>query len=59
MGTVFLAAASRPGCKAKLSEQDGEAKLEVTVIAEDLQHLRDVVDELMIALADIEESNQS
>jgi hypothetical protein len=54
LGTLFLAAASRPHCKATLKEHDGEAKLTVQVQHTSLQELRNVVDELMIALADLE-----
>jgi hypothetical protein len=51
---VYLAAASRPHCKAKLSESDGQAHLTVHVHHTSLQALRDIVDELMVTLADIE-----
>ena len=57
MGTVLLAAASRPGCSAKLTESDGVAELEIVVQDSSIQSLRDRVDELMVALADIEESH--
>jgi len=56
LATTFLAAASRPNCKAKMSEAGGVAKLDITVSNSDLQTLRDIVDELLIALADIEEN---
>jgi len=56
LATPFLAAASRPSCKAEMSEQSGVAKLEITVSNSDLQTLRDIVDELLITLADIEEN---
>ena len=56
LGTVLLTAASRPGCCAKLTESDGIAELEVVVEDSSIQSLRDRVDELMVALADIEES---
>ena len=39
-----------------MSGHSGVAKLEVTVSNSDLQTLRDIVDELLIALADIEEN---
>jgi hypothetical protein len=54
LGTLFLAAASRPHCKATLKEHGGEANLTVQVHHTSLQELRNVVDELMIALADLE-----
>lgn len=54
LGTVYLAAASRPHCKAELTEADGVATLTITVQHTSLQELRDVVDELLVALADIE-----
>ena len=54
LGTVYLAAASRPHCKASLSEKDGQAHLIVQVHHQSLQELRDIVDEMMVALADIE-----
>ena len=56
LATAFLAAASRPNCKAQMNEEGGVAKLEITVSNSDLQTLRDIVDELLIALADIEEN---
>ncbi|MDA0649082.1 MAG: hypothetical protein O3B00_06670 [archaeon] len=56
LATIFLAAASRPNCKAEMSEEGGAAKLEITVSNSNLQTLRDIVDELLIALADIEEN---
>ncbi|DAC25640.1 MAG TPA: hypothetical protein D7H99_08120 [Candidatus Poseidoniales archaeon] len=58
LGTVLLAAASRPGCSAKLTESDGIAELEVVVEDSSIQSLRDRVDELMVALSDIEESSK-
>ncbi|MDE0858408.1 MAG: hypothetical protein OSA38_07555 [Candidatus Poseidoniaceae archaeon] len=54
LGTVYLAAASRPHCKATLSESDEKAHLMVQVHHTSLQELRNIVDELMIAFADIE-----
>ena len=57
LGTVLLAAASRPGCSAKLTESDGIVELEIVVQDSSIQSLRDRVDELMVALADIEESH--
>jgi hypothetical protein len=39
-----------------MSEAGGVAKLDITVSNSDLQTLRDIVDELLIALADIEEN---
>tara|TARA_B100000900_G_C20554444_1_gene706169 strand:+ start:1176 stop:1400 length:225 start_codon:yes stop_codon:yes gene_type:complete len=57
LGTTFLAAASRPGCSARLSEQSGKAMLTVIVENSSLQALRDSVDELLIALSDIEEND--
>ena len=58
LGTELLAAASRPGCSAKLTESDGVAKLKIVVEDSSIQSLRDRVDELMVALSDIEESRQ-
>ena len=58
LGTILLSAASRPGCSANLIETGEEVKLIVTVEDNSIQSLRDTVDELMIALADIEENNQ-
>ena len=58
LGTVLLAAASRPGCSAKLTETDGIAELKIVVQDSSIQSLRDEVDELMIALSDIEESQK-
>jgi|TARA_B100001093_G_scaffold121244_2_gene114119 hypothetical protein len=57
LGTVLLAAASRPGCSAKLTESDGIVELQIVVEDSSMQSLRDRVDELMVALADIEESH--
>lgn len=58
LGTILLAAASRPGCSANLTETGDEAKLVIIVQDDSIQNLRDRVDELMIALSDIEENNQ-
>ena len=58
LGTILLSAASRPGCSANLIETEEDAKLVVIVEDCSIQSLRDAVDELMIALADIEESHQ-
>ena len=58
LGTVLLTAASRPGCSAKLTESDGISELEVVVEDSSIQSLRDRVDELMVALSDIEESSK-
>tara|TARA_B100001287_G_scaffold169091_1_gene142230 strand:- start:106 stop:330 length:225 start_codon:yes stop_codon:yes gene_type:complete len=58
LGTILLAAASRPGCSANLTETGGEVKLVIIVQDDSIQNLRDRVDELMIALSDIEENNQ-
>ena len=58
LGTILLSAASRPGCSANLIETEGEVKLVVIVEDSSIQSLRDAVDELMIALADIEENHQ-
>ena len=56
LATTFLAAASRPNCKATMSEENGVAKLEITVSNPDLQTMRDIVDELLITLSDIEDN---
>lgn len=57
LATTLLAASSRPGCSAKLNEENGEAKLIVIIENTSLQALRDSVDDLLIALSDIEENN--
>ncbi|MFL2949349.1 MAG: hypothetical protein ACJZ40_03070 [Candidatus Poseidoniaceae archaeon] len=54
LGTVYLAAASRPHCKARLSETGTQAQLIVEVRHTSLQELRNIVDELLVAFADIE-----
>lgn len=54
MATVLLAAASRPNCSAQLAESNGKAHLTVVVEHASLQTLRDIVDNLLIAFADIE-----
>jgi hypothetical protein len=41
-----------------LTESDGVAELEVVVEDSSIQSLRDRVDELMVALSDIEESSK-
>jgi len=58
LGTIYLAAASRPGCSANLVENGTEVKLVITIEDNSIQSLRDTVDALMIALSDIEENNQ-
>ena len=58
LGTVLLAAASCPGCSANLTETGDEAKLVIIVQDDSIQSLRDRVDDLMVALSDIEENNQ-
>ena len=58
LGTILLAAASRPGCSANLTEDGDESKLVIVVQDGSVQNLRDRVDELMIALSDIEENHQ-
>ena len=57
LGTTLLAAASKPGCSAKLNEENGKANLIVVVENSSLQALRDNVDDLLIALSDVEENN--
>ena len=57
LATTFLAAASRPGCSAKLNETGSQATLVVVVEDSSIQSLRDRVDDLLIALADIEENS--
>jgi hypothetical protein len=39
-----------------MSEENGVAKLEITVSNPDLQTMRDIVDELLITLSDIEDN---
>ena len=58
LGTVLLTAASRPGCSANLIETGEDAKLIIVVQKDSIQDLRDSVDELMVALSDIEENYQ-
>ena len=58
LGTILLAAASRPGCSANLTQTGDETKLVIIVQDDSIQSLRDRVDDLMIALSDIEENNQ-
>ncbi len=58
LGTVLLTAASRPGCSANLIETDEDVKLVIVVQKDSIQDLRDSVDELMVALSDIEENYQ-
>ena len=58
LGTILLAAASRPGCSANLTEGRNDSKLVIIVQDESIQNLRDRIDELMIALSDIEENHQ-
>ena len=58
LGTILLAAASRPGCSANLTEDGDESKLVIIVEDGSIQSLRDKVDELMIALSDIEENHE-
>jgi hypothetical protein len=57
LATTFLAAASRPGCSAKLTENGEQATLIITVEDSSIQKLRDRVDDLLVALADIEENS--
>ena len=57
LGTTLLAVSSRPGCSAKLNEENGKANLIVVVESSSLQALRDSIDDLLIALSDIEENN--
>ena len=58
LGTVLLTAASRPGCSANLIETGVDVKLVIVVQKDSIQDLRDSVDELMVALSDIEENYQ-
>ena len=57
LGTTLLAASSKPGCSAKLTEENGKAALIIVVEKSSLQDLRDSVDDLLIALSDIEDNN--
>ena len=59
LGTTLLAEASRPGCNAKLTESEGISHLTIIVEDSSIQNLRDRVDELMVALSDIEENFNS
>ena len=52
----ILAAADRPHCEAFSQEEDGETLVSVVVQHTKLQELRDIVDALLVDLADIEES---
>ena len=56
LGTTLLAAASRPGCNAKLTESEGISHLTILVEDSSIQNLRDRVEQLMVALSDIEEN---
>ncbi|MAU74556.1 MAG: hypothetical protein ACJZ5B_08205 [Candidatus Poseidoniaceae archaeon] len=56
LATTFLAAASRPGCSAKMTEDGNKAKLVIIVEDSSIQSLRDRVDDLLVALSDIEEN---
>ena len=58
LGTVLLEAASRPGCSANLIETGEDVKLVIVVQKDSIQDLRDSVDELMVALSEIEENYQ-
>ena len=57
LATTFLAAASRPGCSAKLTENGSQATLVVIVEDSSIQSLRNRVDDLLVALSDIEENS--
>ena len=57
LATTFLAAASRPGCSAKMTEDGNEATLVIIVEDSSIQSLRNGVDELLVALSDIEENS--
>ncbi|MBT7460353.1 MAG: hypothetical protein HN794_04855 [Euryarchaeota archaeon] len=57
LATTFLAAASRPGCSAKLTENGNQATLVVIVEDSSIQALRNRVDDLLVALSDIEENS--
>ena len=56
LATTFLAAASRPRCSAKMTEDGNKAKLVIIVEDSSIQSLRDRVDDLLVALSDIEEN---
>ena len=56
LATTFLAAASRPGCSAKMTEDGAQATLVIIVEDSSIQSLRDRVDDLLVALSDIEEN---
>jgi hypothetical protein len=56
LATTFLAAASRPGCSAKMTEDGNQARLVIIVEDSSIQSLRDSVDGLLVALSDIEEN---
>jgi hypothetical protein len=56
MAQRILAAADRPHCEAFSQEEDGETLVSVVVQHTKLQGLRDIVDALLVDLADIEES---
>ena len=57
LATTFLAAASRPGCSAKMTEDGNEATLVIIVEDSSIQSLRNRVDELLVALSDIEDNS--
>ena len=56
LATTFLAVASRPGCSAKMTENGSLANLVIIVEDSSIQSLRNRVDELLVALSDIEEN---
>ena len=55
LAALFLAASQRPNCVATSTEEDGEIHLTVKLKHTNLQSLRDDVDALLVAFADIEE----
>ena len=53
----IIQASNRPHCESLTQEESGEVFVSVTVQHSNLQELRDIVDELLIRFADIEEGN--
>ncbi len=55
LASLFLAASKRPNCVTTSTEEDGKIHLTVKLKHTNLQSLRDDVDALLVAFADIEE----
>jgi len=55
LASLFLAASKRPNCVTTSVEEGGEVHLTIKFKHTNLQSLRDDVDALLVAFADIEE----